>query len=851
MGTVGIAYAQGLIATGGSPPYTWSLVNGSLPDGLSLSPSGMISGTASASGPSTFTVRVTDSSSASTTANLSLTINSAVLTITTSSLPPGAVGAAYSQGLNATGGSPPYTWAVSLGALPSGLSMGTTGTISGTPDALGVSSFTAKVTDSAGVQTTETLSLEILASSLQITTSSLPQSTVGATYTQTLSASGGTPPFSWSVASGLLPPGLAVDPGGSINGTASAAGSYTFAVAVSDSAGANATMNYALTINAGVTLETSSLPDALIGSPYAQSLQATGGTPPYMWYVTVGALPDGITLDANSGTLSGMPSAAGSFTFTLRAVDNVYAFADGQFQITTAAGLIITTAPALPPGSVALQYQQTLDAAGGKPPYIWSISSGGLPAGVMLNSATGEISGIPSVADTFQFTVDVTDALVQKASKQFSLTVAAPLLISTAPQLQPAIAGSPYSQSLGASGGTPPYLWSITSGGLPPGLSFDPTSTTISGVPTQAGSFTFDVQVIDRNSVTVTKEFTIGVTSTLVITTTSALPDVMAGSPYAFALSVTGGVAPYVWTVAGGALPPGLTIDPNSNSIVGTPVGVGTFAFTLQVMDAGGGLASVDCSINVILPPAPSVSMDALPDTVNPADQPVFKVSLATSYPVQLTGQIVMTFTSDAVIPIDDPAVQFATGGRMVNFTIPAGTSTAMFSIPQMAFQTGTVAGTITLNLSLQATGGQVIATATRIVQINRTAPGTRNVVLAPTSGGFELHITGYSTPRQLTSALVQLTPSAGSNLQTTQLTIPLDNLASSWYQSDASKLFGSQFTLILPFTIQGNSTGIDSVSVSLANDEGSSQPVSVKFNGAQAVGQAAASGVMLQSSHR
>jgi len=276
--------------------------------------------------------------------------------------------------------------------------------------------------------------------------------------------------------------------------------------------------------------------------------------------------------------------------------------------------------------------------------------------------------------------VDVSASLEQKASKQFSLTIATRLLISTEPQLQPATAGSSYSQSVTASGGTPPYLWSITSGGLPPGLSFDPTSSTISGVPTRAGSFTFDVQVIDKNSVTVAKEFTIGVTSTLVITTTSALPDGLAGSPYAVALGVTGGAAPYTWTVAGGALPPGLTIDSTANSVSGTPVGVGSFSFTLQVMDASGGLASVDCTLSVALPPAPSVSLDGLPDTVNPADQPSFKVSLATAYPIQLTGQVVMTFTPDAVVPMDDSSVQFATGGRTARFTIPAGSTTAVFS---------------------------------------------------------------------------------------------------------------------------------------------------------------------------
>ena len=87
-----------------------------------------------------------------------------------------------------------------------------------------------------------------------------------------------------------------------------------------------------------------------------------------------------------------------------------------------------------------------------------------------------------------------------------------------------------------------------------------------------------------------------------------------------------------------------------------------------------------------------------------------------------------------------------------------------------------------------------------------------------------------YSTPRQLTQAVVQLTPAAGSNLQTTQLNIPLTDLAATWYKSAASSAFGSQFTLALPFTIQGDATGISSVSVSLVNSLGSSPAVSAKF---------------------
>ena len=147
-----------------------------------------------------------------------------------------------------------------------------------------------------------------------------------------------------------------------------------------------------------------------------------------------------------------------------------------------------------------------------------------------------------------------------------------------------------------------------------------------------------------------------------------------------------------------------------------------------------------------------------------------------------------------------------------------------------MALQTGTVAGTITLTLNLQSAAGEVTATSVRTLQVPRAAPVTRALRVVRTAGGFELQITGYSTPRQLTQAVVQLTPSAGSDLQTTQLTVPLTDLARAWYQSAASSQFGSQFTLVLPFTIQGNAGGIDSAGVSLVNSQGSSPALSSKF---------------------
>jgi hypothetical protein len=164
-GVAGSAYSQTLTATGGTTPYTWAVETGTLPAGLSLSPDGVISGTPTAAGASSFTVRVTDSASPATTATqaLSITITAALvpLAVSTTSAADGTVGSAYSQTLTAIGGTTPYTWTVAAGTLPTGLSLSAAGVISGTPTAAGASSFTVGVTDSATPAATATQSLSL------------------------------------------------------------------------------------------------------------------------------------------------------------------------------------------------------------------------------------------------------------------------------------------------------------------------------------------------------------------------------------------------------------------------------------------------------------------------------------------------------------------------------------------------------------------------------------------------------------------------------------------------------------------------------------------------------------------
>src|SRR5439155_15230945 len=155
-GTVGAPYSETLAANGGTGTYTWSLRTGTLPAGLSLN-GATISGTPTAAGPSTFTVQVSDGSSTPVSKQLSIAVSPAALSISTASLANGTVGAPYSQSLTANGGSGTYTWSVSAGSLPAGLSL-SGATIAGTPSASGTSGFTVQVSDGARAPVSKQLS---------------------------------------------------------------------------------------------------------------------------------------------------------------------------------------------------------------------------------------------------------------------------------------------------------------------------------------------------------------------------------------------------------------------------------------------------------------------------------------------------------------------------------------------------------------------------------------------------------------------------------------------------------------------------------------------------------------------
>lgn len=428
-GTIGSAYSWSLSASGGNGSYSWSATSSSLPPGLSISTSGVISGTPTSAGFYTFTVTVSDGQNPAVTRSITLNVAGTQLQITVTPLGPFKVGIPFSQTLEATGGKGPYTWTMASGSLlPTGLSLSSNGVISGTPTISKGYTFTVRVTDILNGTTISTRYVVVYAP-LAITTSSLSSGSVGSAYSQALKASGGNLNFSWSVTSGNLPDGLSLSSTGVVSGTPKSGGSYPFTVQVSDTESPAATQTMAFTIVVTIPplqITTSTLPDATYGSAYNQVLTATGGVASYAWSIIFGSLPDGFSL-SSSGVISGTPMSGGSYSFTIQLSDAEYPAATTTmpFTIVVAVPQLQITTSTLPDGTYGSDYNQVLAATGGVMPYTWSISSGNLPDGLILDSTNGVIRGTPSNVDRFTFTVQVNDAQSTQAttSLAYSLSI--------------------------------------------------------------------------------------------------------------------------------------------------------------------------------------------------------------------------------------------------------------------------------------------------------------------------------------------------------------------------------------------------------------------------------------------
>jgi hypothetical protein len=418
-GTVGVAYQGFIFANGGSGGYTFSLGSGSLPNGLSLSSSGMVSGTPTTPGQFSFTVVVTDSSGATAPGGFRITINPAPLGIAGGPTGPVSTGTAINITFTGTGGVGPYYCTLG-GSLPPGTTFANC-VLSGTPTTAGTYTFRITIVDSTGAVFTQTVTLTVVLPAPALSLSgSLANGKVGVPYAGQISASGGTGPYTYAGTG--LPGGLSLSASGAITGTPGTAGQFSLAATVTDSKGATANGTFGITIvPADLAIVTASLPDGVVGIAYSASLTASGGVPPYSWTVT--GLPDGLTA-TTGGVISGTPTTPGKFTVVVMVKDVAgTSFAGASFSVTIApAALGITTATA-PNGTVGAAYTASFAAAGGTAPYTFSAT--GLPAGLSI-SAAGAITGIPTAPGAATIVVTVKDAAGVSTSKNFSVTIGLP-----------------------------------------------------------------------------------------------------------------------------------------------------------------------------------------------------------------------------------------------------------------------------------------------------------------------------------------------------------------------------------------------------------------------------------------
>jgi hypothetical protein len=438
------------------------------------------------------------------------------LSIITEQLPMGVVGSDYSQALELAGAGGPVIWTIAAGDLPPGLELSAEGIISGIPEEAGEWRFTVGLLMPGGSAVRKELRLLIREAStdetgeLKIITESLLPARLGRNYLLKLEAEGGATPYLWYLEDGELPEGIYLNSAsGVIFGLPREPGNFEFTVSIFDEEKAFAIRDYTLRVEeGGVEIVTAALPPAVKDERYSLTLRARGGVVPYTWQLIDGHLPEGLEFDPDRGTIAGVPGKWETMEFSIRVTDRKGGWDVREFELAMgvieSGGLRIVTGT-LPAAVLGEVYQVPLEANGGEQPYLWTVTAGDLPPSLFLDAETGEIGGLPEMAGKSHFTVMVSDSQGRTARQELDLVVDHQVVYITIGSLPDAVAGEEYKFLLEATGGAPPYFFSLELGYLPNGLSLAGASGLIEGIVSDIylrqgdQDFSFRVMAVDQD----------------------------------------------------------------------------------------------------------------------------------------------------------------------------------------------------------------------------------------------------------------------------------------------------------------------------------------------------------------
>ena len=587
VGAVGSTFT-GYTASASGSPTAYSASN--LPPGLSLNAtSGAVTGTPNVAG--TYQASFTAANSAGTgSATVTFVIAGVVATaapvISSSAIANGTVGSSFSYSISASNSPTAY----GASNLPAGLSVSTTsGTIKGKPTSAGIFTVPISATNAGGTSGA-TLTIIILAgTSVPVISSSVvAQGTVGASFSYSIAAS----PSPTSYSASNLPPGLSLGAtSGTIAGTPTASGVYTVPIAATDTAGTgSATLT--ITIAAGPAapvLSGNAATSATLGSAFSYSISASNSPTGY----TAGGLPNGLSLNATSGAITGTPTAAGVYTVPISATNS------GGSASATLTINVATASPPLPPvvssavsaaGLVGAGFSYAITAS--NTPTSFDLGAS-LPPGLNFSPVTGLLSGTPTAAGTYTLPISASNAAGTGRAKltlSFAAQPTAIPVVSSAAGVD-GRDGQAFNYTIAASNSPTTF----TASNLPPGLSLNTATGLITGTPTTTG--TYSVPVSAANSVgTGAATLTFNISSATYGRVTSPLAASGIKSA-AFSYTLTTDVSAYAYSVS--SLPPGLSFNASTHQIAGTPTATGTFTSPVSVSTSYGTI-SATLSISIV-----------------------------------------------------------------------------------------------------------------------------------------------------------------------------------------------------------------------------------------------------------